>query len=145
MTRDQNFVLASEAEREQAVQRLNTAFAEGRLDAQELDGRIGRALAARSRADLRSLVADLPVAETKRAPYRPTPRPLGDRLADVIACWFCCRHARTPIAAIALRAEDAEDTVPERGRGLVRGHPAGTHLLPGGVSEGDRGGGEPGR
>ncbi|MPZ61195.1 MAG: DUF1707 domain-containing protein [Propionibacteriales bacterium] len=93
MTRDQNPVLASEAECEQTVQRLNTAFAEGRLDVQELDDRIGRALSAHSRADLRALVADLPMPETAGAPHRPTPRPLGVRLADVIACWFCCRPA----------------------------------------------------
>ena len=47
------------AERDAAVERLRVAAGEGRLTLQELDGRIETALAARTRAELRSLLADL--------------------------------------------------------------------------------------
>jgi Domain of unknown function (DUF1707) len=59
-------VLASDAEREQVAEALRTHAAAGRLDPDELDERLGRAFAARTRADLTPLVADLPT---------PTPRP----------------------------------------------------------------------
>ena len=51
---------ASDQERDEAVQRLQTAFAEGRLDDREFDDRMRAALAARTRADLAPLFADLP-------------------------------------------------------------------------------------
>jgi Domain of unknown function (DUF1707) len=59
-------VLASDAEREQVAEALRTHAAAGRLDADELEERLGRAFAARTRAELEPLVADLPA---------PTPRP----------------------------------------------------------------------
>ncbi|HZB33534.1 MAG TPA: DUF1707 domain-containing protein [Streptosporangiaceae bacterium] len=55
-------IRASDQERDQAVQRLQTAFAEGRLDDREFDERMRTALAARTRADLEPLFADLPGA-----------------------------------------------------------------------------------
>jgi hypothetical protein len=39
---------ASHADREQAVEALKDAFAQGRLDKNELDGRLGQAFASRS-------------------------------------------------------------------------------------------------
>jgi hypothetical protein len=60
-------VRASDQERDDAVQRLQTAFAEGRLDDGEFDERMRTALAARTRDDLASLFADLP-----SVPARPT-------------------------------------------------------------------------
>jgi hypothetical protein len=50
----------SDAEREAAVERLQAAAAEGRLDADELDERISAALAARTHRELSALLADLP-------------------------------------------------------------------------------------
>jgi hypothetical protein len=55
-------ILASDRERDEAVQRLQTAFAEGRLDDQAFDERMRAALAARTRADLAPLFVDLPGA-----------------------------------------------------------------------------------
>jgi hypothetical protein len=53
---------ASDAEREAIVVRLRDAGAEGRLTIEELAERIDAAYAARTRAELEPLVADLPAA-----------------------------------------------------------------------------------
>jgi len=50
----------SNAEREVATGRLAEHFAAGRLDQAEFDDRVGRAMSARTRADLNALFADLP-------------------------------------------------------------------------------------
>ena len=55
-------IRASDQERDAATQQLQQAFAEGRLDDTEFDGRMRTALTARTRADLDALLADLPVA-----------------------------------------------------------------------------------
>jgi hypothetical protein len=52
--------LASDAERDAATERLQVAFAEGRLTDSEFDQRMRSALTARTRAELAGLVADLP-------------------------------------------------------------------------------------
>jgi hypothetical protein len=56
-------VRASDRERDAVVQRVQQAFAEGRLDDIEFDERMRAALTARTHADLDMLLADLP-AET---------------------------------------------------------------------------------
>ena len=53
---------AGHAEREQAIESLKDAFADGRLTMDELDARAGRALAARTCAELAALTADIPPA-----------------------------------------------------------------------------------
>src|SRR4051794_29350979 len=53
-------VRVGDAERERAMEALNDHFAAGRLEAEELSERLGRAGAARTRADLDALFADLP-------------------------------------------------------------------------------------
>lgn len=60
----------SHAEREEVVERLNKAAADGRIDLDELDARLGKALTAKTYADLEPLTADLP-AETPPPPKRP--------------------------------------------------------------------------
>jgi hypothetical protein len=57
---------ASHADREQVVDVLKAAFVQGRLTQDELDTRVGQALAARTRADLAALTTDLP-AEPDRS------------------------------------------------------------------------------
>jgi len=52
--------LASDTERDAAAERLQVAFAEGRLTDSEFDQRMRSALTARTRAELAGLVADLP-------------------------------------------------------------------------------------
>ncbi|MER5729646.1 DUF1707 domain-containing protein [Streptomyces sp. NPDC002138] len=53
---------ASDAEREQVAEMLREAVAEGRLDMEEFDERLGAALGARTRGELEALTSDLPVA-----------------------------------------------------------------------------------
>src|SRR5205823_12562238 len=53
---------AGHAEREQAIESLKDAFVDGRLTMDELDARAGRALAARTCAELAALTADIPPA-----------------------------------------------------------------------------------
>jgi hypothetical protein len=62
---------ASDAERDAAVQRLQGAFAEGRLDDAEFDQRMRAALTARTHGDLDALLTDLPAAAG--AALRPAP------------------------------------------------------------------------
>ena len=65
---------AAHADREQVVDALKAAFVQGRLTQDELDARVGQALAARTYADLAMLTADLP-AEPDRTPA-PSPAPV---------------------------------------------------------------------
>lgn len=58
-------------DRELTIGRLGSAFAEGRLDLEEYDQRIGAAYAAKTAGDLLPLTADLPVDRV--APSTPTP------------------------------------------------------------------------
>ncbi|MEO3868802.1 DUF1707 domain-containing protein [Nonomuraea sp. B12E4] len=53
-------VRASDADRDRTVQRLQVAFAEGRLTAGELELRLERALTERSHDGLRAVTSDLP-------------------------------------------------------------------------------------
>lgn len=53
-------ILASDADRDRAVQRLEDAFSEGRLTSAELDERTGRALAARTLGELDGVLEGLP-------------------------------------------------------------------------------------
>lgn len=61
-------VRASDAEREQTVERLGAHYVEGRLDRDEFDERAGAALAARTRDELRALLRDLPPPAADPAP-----------------------------------------------------------------------------
>jgi Domain of unknown function (DUF1707) len=53
---------AGQADREQVIEALKDAFVQGRLTRDELDARAGRALTARTYADLAALTADIPPA-----------------------------------------------------------------------------------
>jgi hypothetical protein len=64
---------ASDAERDTTVQRLQVAFAEGRLTDEEFDDRMRTALAARTHAQLDELLLDLPTATVPVAPRPPAP------------------------------------------------------------------------
>jgi Domain of unknown function (DUF1707) len=67
---------ASRADREQVVGALKAAFVQGRLTADELDERVGQALAARTYAELAALTTDLPADPAparQPAPARPPP------------------------------------------------------------------------
>jgi hypothetical protein len=70
-------VRASDAERERIVSFLRDKTAEGRLTADELDERVGRAYAAVTREELRRLVRDLPDPPFGRLPARSRRRHRG--------------------------------------------------------------------
>ena len=73
---------AGHADREQVIETLKIAFVDGRLTRDELDVRAGRALAARTYADLAALTADIPPAPVKPAepaPAGPTRPPTAAR------------------------------------------------------------------
>ncbi len=61
----------SDAEREAVCGRLAEHFAAGRLDQAEFDDRVGRAMSAKTRADLRGLFADLSETGAPAVPELP--------------------------------------------------------------------------
>jgi hypothetical protein len=75
-------IRASDADREQVIDALKTAFVHGRLTKDELSVRTGRALGSRTYAELTAIIADLvPRPARLRSPRlpaqsaRPAPRP----------------------------------------------------------------------
>ena len=84
-------LLASDAERDEAAERLRQAAAEGRVTPEELEQRLGRAFGARTRGELDVVVADLP------APRRPE-RPSTRRRPELVA------FASTAVLLIAIWA-----------------------------------------
>ena len=79
----------SDAERQEVADRLAEHFASGRLDQAEFDDRVGRAMGAKTRADLGGLFADLPETGAPAVPVPPRSRRRGRHpillLAVVIA------------------------------------------------------------
>jgi hypothetical protein len=91
---------ASHADREQVIGVLKAAFVQGRLGKDELNARVGQALAARTYADLATLTADLPAGLTAaEPPHRPAraraPRPVRT------AAWLMCLGAVLTLADAA--------------------------------------------
>jgi hypothetical protein len=67
--RDERHIRVGDAERDQAVGSLREHYAQGRIDAAELDERLSAALVARTRGELARLFTDLP-GERRSAPVR---------------------------------------------------------------------------
>jgi len=83
-------MLASDADREQVIEALKVAFVHGRMTRGELEPRVGRALGARTCAELAALTADIP--SVPPVPAAPGPvRPLAPA-------------RRRPLAAAAARS-----------------------------------------
>jgi hypothetical protein len=102
----------SDADRDRAIAELSEHFQAGRLTAEELDDRTGRALQARTTADLAALFTDLPrrqVPVTSAAPTQASPAPF--------------QLARVPAVPIAILAAVAL-------AGLLSGHPGLIVLVP---------------
>jgi hypothetical protein len=78
---------ASHADREQAIDVLKAAFVQGRLDKDEFDLRVGRALASRTHAELAALTADIPTGLTAaQRPPEPLPESANRKAVKAIAC-----------------------------------------------------------
>jgi len=75
---------ASDAERQQLVDRLRDHAAEGRLTTDELEERSAAAYAASTRGELVALRQDLPETATPRAPT-PPPEIVGERIGAVLS------------------------------------------------------------
>jgi hypothetical protein len=87
-------IRASDQERDATVQRLQVAFAEGRLADGEFDERMRAALAARTHGDLDELLVDLPAATAPVAPRPVTPQGSGPKPGRVaVAYKNSIRHA----------------------------------------------------
>jgi len=91
---------ASHADREQVIGTLKAAFVQGRLGKDELNARVGQALAARTYADLATLTADLPAG---LAAAEPPSRPARARapLPVRTAAWLMCLGAVLTLADAA--------------------------------------------
>ena len=85
---------ASDADRDEVLDRLRAAHVEGRLDHGELTDRAGTALAARTVGELTALTADLPPAGSPR-PVSGTPAWAGGvgSPAVLVAGGRCSNHA----------------------------------------------------
>jgi len=59
---------ASRADRERVIDLLKAAFAQGRLDRNEFDARVGQALASRTYGELAAITADIPAELTGALP-----------------------------------------------------------------------------
>jgi len=79
---------ASRADREQTIEVLKIAFVQGRLDAGELDARVGHAFTARTYAELAALTADIPaVSAATRPPRKPAQAEAGKRTSQKAVMW----------------------------------------------------------
>jgi hypothetical protein len=95
-------LLASEADREAAQAVLKTAFLDQRLTQDEFESRVGRAVAARTQAELAQLTRDLPAAPGRSAATRRPVRLivlLASGIAAVALAVFGIFHATSPGAA----------------------------------------------
>jgi Flp pilus assembly protein TadB len=98
---------ASDADREHIAERLRHAAAEGRLLAEELEERLGKALKARTYGELDAVVADLPADRVARRSPVPLARPalvLAIALAAVAVVAFAMLVITGLLAAWALWA-----------------------------------------
>jgi Domain of unknown function (DUF1707) len=66
---------AAHADRDRVVATLKAAFVQGRLDQDELDARVGQALASRTYAELAVLTSDIPAGVTAAGPAAAVPPP----------------------------------------------------------------------
>ncbi|MGO9559640.1 MAG: DUF1707 domain-containing protein [Acidimicrobiales bacterium] len=67
-------VRASDAERSEVIDSLSQHFGEGRLDQEEFDDRLQRAMSAKTRGDLVPLLVDLPTVHTDASLTTPSVR-----------------------------------------------------------------------
>jgi hypothetical protein len=75
----------SHAERTEVADRLSKHYGDGRLDEEEFNERLDRAMKAKTQSDLDGLFDDLPEPEAPRAVERPRPNPPGPRPLPRIA------------------------------------------------------------
>jgi uncharacterized protein DUF1707 len=82
----QGSLQASHADRESVIEMLKTAFVQGRLDRDEFDLRVGRALASRTYADLAALTVDIPAPLARARPPEPARESVSKTAVVAMAC-----------------------------------------------------------
>ncbi|MGH3411388.1 MAG: DUF1707 SHOCT-like domain-containing protein, partial [Streptosporangiaceae bacterium] len=87
----------SDADRDRTLAELSEHFQAGRLTADELEDRTGRALSARTGNDLAVLLTDLPPAQ---AAVTPAPAPRSGRHLGPVA-WLCLAACVAAMATVA--------------------------------------------
>jgi len=89
----------SDAERQAVADRLAEHFADGRLDQAEFDDRVGRAMSAKTRADLSGLFSDLPETGAPAVPDHPLRRRRHPVLIFVLLVLFIMATAHAVLWA----------------------------------------------
>ncbi len=77
---------ASDAEREQVIDALKTAFAQGLITRDELGTRAGQALASRTYAELTAVTAGLTASRPRPQPARAHPKRINKKAVTAGAC-----------------------------------------------------------
>ena len=78
---------AAQADREQAITVLKTAYAQGRLTKDELEARAGQAFASRTYAELAALTADIPADLPAASPAAASPAAASPAATGSDAAW----------------------------------------------------------
>jgi hypothetical protein len=98
---------ASDADRDQVLECLKTAFVQGRLTMEELDTRAGQALVSRTYGELAAITADIPSGRVRALPVppaaparvqaaEPVPEPARTPASTKAAVWAACVIAALP-------------------------------------------------
>jgi Domain of unknown function (DUF1707) len=93
---------ASHADREQVIEVLKAAFVLGRLDRDEFDLRVGRALASRTYADLAALTADIPARLTRARLPEPARESVNKKAVAAMALATAAFIGMWPVMMLAL-------------------------------------------
>jgi hypothetical protein len=111
---------ASDKDRDAATSLLQTAYAEGRVNRDEYDARLHRALAARTYAELDAVTADLPGRYPLVAPANPRTNPMAiASLACGVAQPLCGVLATIPAIVLGHMARSQIRRTGEAGAGLA--------------------------
>ncbi len=82
---------ASDADREQVIDALKTAFVQGLLTKDELGTRTGQALASRTNAELALITADIPASRIEIQPLsKPAEAYAPKRVNKKVVAWGAC-------------------------------------------------------
>jgi hypothetical protein len=82
---------ASDADREQVIDALKTAFVQGLLTKDELGTRAGQALASRTNAELAVITADIPAGWIEiQPPSKPAQACAAKRVNKKVVAWGAC-------------------------------------------------------
>jgi hypothetical protein len=89
----------SDAERQAVADRLAEHYGDGRLDQAEFDERVGRAMSAKTRADMSGLFTDLPEPKAQAGPELPRGRHAHSALVLVLIVVITLAAAQAVVRA----------------------------------------------